>query len=511
MGAFPSAVMQNQGRQPDPYEAIGNALKLKQAMQVAPLQQQQAQQALQSGALDLQMKQQQVQDQQAATNAMKQWDGKDFNQLPSLILKNGGSASIVTATRKSLLDYQTGLTKLSTDQLANEKVKNDYFAQAIDNVKKLPAEQQPAAFEAAKADAVQRGHLDPQQAQSMQYQGPDQLDILEKSFMGHAAVIDQQLKSAEAGKNASQAAEASANVGKIQAEMNFYKAKGLAPGVPMEAQEAADWMSKNQGKSVSDFMKMKAGLTAQANASAQAGMLSEAARDMAAQNYAQTGQLPAGMRSPGMSASILNKAATGPTGVPNIAANKASYQADSASLKGLQKQFDQVTAFENTAGKNLDVFLNQAKNAVDSGSPWINKPLRSLDSSAMGSDDQAAFNAARTTALTEIAKVLNSSNASGVLSDSARHEVEGLIGPGATLKQIVSAATVLKQDMANRHQAYSDQINQIRNRASMGGSGENVPHGTSSGSVSVVAPNGKTYTFPDQDSADSFKKRAGIK
>src|SRR5438552_15016618 len=34
-----------------------------------------------------------------------------------------------------------------------------------------------------------KGHLDPQQAQGLTYQGPEQLDILEKSFMGHEAVL----------------------------------------------------------------------------------------------------------------------------------------------------------------------------------------------------------------------------------------------------------------------------------------------------------------------------------
>jgi len=231
----------------------------------------------------------------------------------------------------------------------------------------------------------------------------------------------------------------------------------------LDAQEAASWLKQNPGKTPADFMRMKAGLTAQANATAQAGLLTDAAKQMAAQNYSTTGQLPAGMRSPGMSAAILNNAANGPNGIPNIAANKANYKADSASLASLQKNFDQVTAFENTAGKNLDVFLGQAQKVIDSGNPLINRPLRVI-TSGMGGKDQAAFDAARTTALTEISKVLNSSNASGVLSDSARHEVEGLIKPNATLQQIVSAANILKQDMANRHQAYQDQLNEIRAR-----------------------------------------------
>ncbi len=142
---------------------------------------------------------------------------------------------------------------------------------------------------------------------------------------------------------------------------------------------------------------------------------------------------------------------------------------NTASLESLQKNADQVSAFENTAGKNLDVFLRTAQPILDSGSPWINKPLRAVDVGALGSADQAAFNAARVTAVTEIAKVLNSSNASGVLSDSARSEVQHLIGPDATLKQIYSAANILKQDMANRHQAYQQQLGEIRARSAGGG------------------------------------------
>lgn len=165
-----------------------------------------------------------------------------------------------------------------------------------------------------------------------------------------------------------------------------------------------------------------------------------------------------------MSSSILNAAAANPNGAPNVAANRAVYGADAGSLKSLQKNMDQVTAFENTAGKNLDQFLATAKGVVDSGSPLINKPLRSVAAQVAGSPNQAAFEAARNTALTEIAKVLNSSNASGVLSDSARSEVSALIGKDATLAQIYSAANILKNDMANRHQAYQGQINDIQGR-----------------------------------------------
>ncbi|HUD64661.1 MAG TPA: hypothetical protein VMQ17_08790 [Candidatus Sulfotelmatobacter sp.] len=48
---------------------------------------------------------------------------------------------------------------------------------------------------------------------------------------------------------------------------------------------------------------------------------------------------------------------------------------------------------------------------------------------------------------------------------------------------------------------------QIEQEVVQRGAGGGAPAG---GGFSVKAPNGKTYNFPDQDSADSFKKRAGI-
>lgn len=478
---------------PSDVERFARVRQLMQQQAMMPGQLQAQQQSLQAGAMENQQKQIQLKDQQAMTDAMHEWDGKDINQLPGLMLKHGASAQTVMSTKTGIIKQQQDLANLSKDQLANEKVKNDYFAQQIENVKSLPPEQQPQAFEAAKADAIQKGHLDPQSAQAMQYQGPQQLDLMEKSLLGHSQALETALKGAQTTEAANRGAQSAANTTKIKAEMAFYQKQGLAPGVPLDAQEAADWISKNPGKGPADFMKMKAGLTAQENAKAQAGMLTDAAKQMAAQNYATTGQLPAGMRSPGMSAGILNQAASGPNGIPNIAANKANYKADSGSLASLQKNFDQVTAFENTAGKNLDVFLNQAQKVVDSGNPMINRPLRSVIGS-MGGADQAAFDAARTTALTEISKVLNSSNASGVLSDSARHEVEGLIKPNATLKQIVSAANILKQDMANRHQAYQDQINTIKGRQG-GGSPQQSQYTAPAGAPTATGKNGHKIVY----------------
>lgn len=160
---------------------------------------------------------------------------------------------------------------------------------------------------------------------------------------------------------------------------------------------------------------------------------------------------------------ILN-AAPGVAGNQPLVANRAVQRADTASLSKMVGMRDAVVSFEKTASKNLDLFLNTAKPIVDSGSPWLNTPLRKLNLQGLGGEDLAAYNAARQVALTEIAKVVNNPSLSSVLSDTARREVLSLSPDNATLGQIYRIANVLKQDMANRRQSLDDQIKEVKGR-----------------------------------------------
>jgi len=199
------------------------------------------------------------------------------------------------------------------------------------------------------------------------------------------------------------------------------------------------------------------------------GGLTPAALDAFATAFHQTGQLPSGLgmgaQGAALKVAIANRRAElFPD--DNLAGNHASYGADAKSLQQLQRQVDSVEAFEKTAGKNLDTFLVEARKVADVGSPLLNRPLRALDTELAGKPNMGAFNAARQTAVTEIGKVLSGATGGGTLSDSARHEVEGLMGPNATLAQLLEAARVLRQDMANRRAAYRGQLEEIRGRAS---------------------------------------------
>jgi hypothetical protein len=187
--------------------------------------------------------------------------------------------------------------------------------------------------------------------------------------------------------------------------------------------------------------------------------------------FLRTGQLPSlGLGGVGVREKVFNRAGeilagkgkpSSNIGDPIVAA-KAAFTSLQASLTQLQRQRAAVGAFENTALKNLEMFERTAQGVVDKGSPWINKPLREVERQGLGNADLAAFNAARQVAMTEISRVISNPNLTGVLSDSARGEAGALIGPDATLKQIYSAADILKQDMANRRQSLDEEITNVR-------------------------------------------------
>lgn len=204
--------------------------------------------------------------------------------------------------------------------------------------------------------------------------------------------------------------------------------------------------------------------------------LTPAGLDAAALNFAKSGTLPPlGMGDKNTRKQIINRAAEMMPGL-DIASAKADFDANKQSLAALQKQRDALGAFEETALKNLDVFIDAAKKVADTGSPLLNRPLRSLSEKMLGGAELTAYNTARRTVIPEFAKILANPGLSGQLSDSARHEVEEVVSGNATLKQTIAAANILKTDAANRRSSYDDQLTAIRGRLTKA-SGAAAPSG----------------------------------
>ena len=235
--------------------------------------------------------------------------------------------------------------------------------------------------------------------------------------------------------------------------------------------------------------------------------LTNEALDMNAQRFLETGQLPSlGMRGAVAQAAIINRAAELSPSAP-LAYNSAQYKSNLSSLTNVTRTLDTLSGFEMAANKNLDAFETLVSKLPDTGVPWLNTPVRLLNEKLVGSEYMPAVSAARDVALREIARVTNDPKLNGVLSDSARHEVQALIGKDATIGQIKQAAQILRNDMNNVHTSLNQQRDVINNRIH---STSGVPTGPNGGKVQVIA-NGQTITLNSQADADAFKAAASAR
>lgn len=448
------------------------SLLAQQKMQPGQLELQK--QAIQSGQMQNQQQKMDMDSQKAIMRGYTEANG-DPDKAEGLAAQYGAKPADLIKLRQAGVEQKMKALEYVKAKGAQALQEADLVSGMQDTVSAAPPEQKAQVYQ-QQLQGLSNAGVDVSKLPP-QYPGDQGFQIIGAAVRGHKQLVEDAFKQSEKAKNEAQAKNANADAEKTTQETEQMKQFGGMSAGAADAKYRYVQQKKTLGQPVSPeddafakaYEKQKT-LVPTANFNLQmaaGGKISDPAVDQAAERYFQTGQLPpSGGRGPAAMAqnkAIMNRAAELHPG-ESITEASANYKANADSLKKLQTNFDQVTAFENTAGKNLDVFLTTAKKVVDSGSPLANKPIRAISDSMAGSENQAAFNAARTTALTEIAKVLNSSNASGVLSDSARHEVEGLIGPDATLKQIYAAANILKKDMANRHDSYQEQINDIKGR-----------------------------------------------
>ena len=186
---------------------------------------------------------------------------------------------------------------------------------------------------------------------------------------------------------------------------------------------------------------------------------------MEANKYLATGDITSFGRDQKNRVRILNVAASLRRGeTPDVALARVEYGADRKSFSEMRVNLDAVTAFEKTVLKNADVFIRAMQSIPDTGVPALNTPLRLMSDRGLGSPELAAFNAARRTIIPEFARILSNPRLVGQLTDQSRREVEEIIAGNATLNQALQTIQVLKQDAANRREAYQSQLGEIRGR-----------------------------------------------
>jgi hypothetical protein len=248
----------------------------------------------------------------------------------------------------------------------------------------------------------------------------------------------------------------------------------LAQQIPEEKQHVADYLAANnlpltpanRLRAEADYARMHPAATVAVQNASAGPALTDAALDNAAENYWNKSVLPPGGRSAlaiAQNRRIMDRAAELHKG-ESIAEGSAAYSAAKGSLANLQKNFDQVSAFENTAIKNLDQVAKAGAAIPDLNVRFANIPVRMISSQMLGTPEMARFRTALLTAQAESAKVLTSANANGVLSDSARREAEQVLDGNLPFPAMMASINQLKTDFGNRHQSYQDQVNDIKKR-----------------------------------------------
>ena len=402
---------------------------------VAALKQQTANlaQQQQQRSLEMEAQRRQLSDQDALTRAITQYDPakNSIADIPKLITSNGGSGQAALQAQQGLIQQRQNLSKLSDEQFAQEQRKNDLIQGVHDQVSQAPPAQKQDLYSRGLA-SLQGAGVDVSK-EPPQYPGDDVFAQHLPAIRLHSAIIAEAEKDREASakETTAEAEKLKAQEGQFQVVPELGVRVNKLTGETTPVSGAVMPLPMMEAKYVSLAQKKAAGqpldptdaafmkgmekyktLVPTAQINLQAGLLTDQAKQMAAQNYAQTGQMPQGMRSPGMAAGILNQAAAAPGGVPDIAQNKMVYGAQTAleksAIAGPIGQ--QVTAY-NTAIAHAQQ-LQQAADALQNGDVRVLNKVGNALGYQFGSDLTTNFNVIKNALAGEVSKVFKGGEAS---------------------------------------------------------------------------------------------------
>jgi len=491
-------------QQENPVEQYGRILQLKNMMAMQPLQQQAMQQQVQAGKLENQQKQQSLKDQQAATAAMQEWDGKDINQLPTLMIKKGASAQAVMGLKSKALEMQQTYSKIAADDattgaktIETKMKKNDMVGGAFSTVLGLPDEQLPQAIISKAQELAQQGLLDPQHvqmAQQIAQQPPAQarqaLDTMRKGMLADSQLLEQaKLQAQTAAEKATGEKTALENeqikqygglTGPAQDAKYQFLQKKVALGQPLSQDDKA-WMT--------GYQKQKL-------------LVPVTTANIRMEGMGQLREYPVYDKQQGATVMVtpneINRAAKEQPGRYTA----ASYTPESVGAKDTTQYFtkgkggQQLTAF-NTAMEHLDTLQKLGADLNNTDLQIANKAKQAW-AQETGNPAPANFAAAKNAMAGEVAAALKASGATDQEITKVSETFDRSQSPAQLNGAINTYRSLLKTKASNLQKQYEQGMHGRPNFE------------TQSGGLTVTAPNGKVYTFKDQASADAFKQKAGI-
>lgn len=445
-------------------------------------------QQTQAAAQENQIRQQQMKDQDALTKTITQYDPSQhsISDIPKMVTANGGSGAAAIQAQQGLIAQKQNYLKMTDEQFAQEQKKADLMQGVHDQVTAAAPEDKQTVYSNG-LQSLARAGVDVSK-EPLQYPGDDVFAQHLAPIRLHSAIIadadkDRELTTKEQQQ---QTEQQKANqdqwqveptlglrINKVTGEQQPISGATMTPQM-MESKYVALQQKKAAGQSLdaddSAFMKAYenfSGLKARAAIQAQAGLLSPEAQAMAAQYYSQTGALPAGMRSPGATASVLNTAAAAPGGAPNVAQNKMNYGAATALQKSATSgdMAKNITSF-NTAIAHASQ-LKEAADALDTGDVHLLNALGNQMGYQFGSDKTTNFNVIKNALSGEISKVFKG----GEATDSEIKAVQAPFDAANSPAQLKGAIDNAIHLMNSKRDALKDQYTQgMKGQPNFGGS-----------------------------------------
>jgi hypothetical protein len=211
---------------------------------------------------------------------------------------------------------------------------------------------------------------------------------------------------------------------------------------------------------------------AAATGAARAPQVGGDALDLMAEG-ALSGNMPSS-RSPVLYAKVMQRAAElakerGLTAQQAVMERHAA-QASTKAYDAVTRQYETLKPFAEMAEKNANVLEEKVKSVTNLGGSFFNTPVRELQSK-FGGEAVTAYRAALLPVQADFARILNSPNATGVLTNEARDEMRKAIGEGATPRQVKVALDVFRTDARNRKESYEASIADLKQRTVVGGGG----------------------------------------
>lgn len=419
--------------QPSPLEQAGQAIQLKALL---------GQTAMQPGQLTLQNQQIQAQkrqldDQQARTNALKEWSDSPgslpISELPRLIIKHGGSADAALQMQQSIVDQQTKLATLDKDKLANVKSKVDAEAAASNSVLSLDPSLRPAAWQLKQKELVANGIIKPEDVQ------PYDEDMVKLHAAAGMSVKDQLDTALKARETAAQELKAQTEKQRLEFEQTG--------GAPPEKRELNDWLSKNPGKGPSDFLVWKAQHSPTMLMQGNFGSAGDPMVDMVGQNRVDL-------------ATALQRIP--PASKANFMAQlNAKYPNYNQGQFGIEKKVGEEFT-SGDAAKNLTAFNTAIEHATQAGEAA--KALQTGDMRTLnkignalgyefGSDRTTNFNVIKSALSSEISKVFKG----GQATDAEIKEVQGPFDAANSPAQLRGAIKTAIRLMNSKRDALKSQ------------------------------------------------------